>query len=62
LNIKSIQPVGADPYNFYDFRSKDIDFTFVDPTIAAEFGTQTVSTQLRIHSVTAGVNYKFWGW
>jgi outer membrane immunogenic protein len=49
-------------YNFYDFRSKDIDFTFVDPTIAAEFGTQTVSTQLRIHSVTAGVNYKFWGW
>jgi outer membrane immunogenic protein len=50
-------------YNFYDFRSHDFALNIVNPAVQASFGGPApLSTELRIHSITAGVNYKFWGW
>jgi outer membrane immunogenic protein len=49
-------------YNFYDFRSKDVTLNYANAASQSAFGPADVTTELRIHSITAGVNYKFWGY
>lgn len=48
-------------YNFYDFPSRNVDLTLAEAKENSEIGGDPISTQLRIHSVTAGANYRFWG-
>jgi outer membrane immunogenic protein len=49
-------------YNFYDFGSKSLNMNFTNALGIQEEGVSAMplSTQLRIHSITAGVNYRFW--
>ena len=48
-------------YNFYDFQAQNTTLNFNNSEAQSELGPGAFSMELRIHSVTAGVNYRFWG-
>jgi len=46
-------------YNFYDFEDQNVNLNFNNSEMQSVVGPEPIPTDLRIHSVTAGVNYRF---